>query len=89
MYYVYLLKSGSFPRQLYVGSTSNLKQRIKKYNDGRSLHTAKFGPWILVAYLAFRAQKDSNHIREISEVGFQTGIYKPTLPLTEVKPVSK
>jgi predicted GIY-YIG superfamily endonuclease len=57
MYYVYLLKSESHPKQPYVGSTRNLRQRLKDHNEGRCLHTAKFRPWILVAYFAFAQEK--------------------------------
>jgi putative endonuclease len=57
MYYVYLLESESYPRQPYVGLTSNLRQRIKEHNEGRSPHTAKFRPRILVAYFAFAREK--------------------------------
>jgi putative endonuclease len=53
MRYVYLLKSESNPKQPYVGSTGDLRQRLKDHNDGRSPHTAKFRPWALVAYFAF------------------------------------
>ncbi len=53
MHYVYLLNSESHPRQPYVGSTGDLQQRLKDHNEGRSPHTAKFRPWILVAYFAF------------------------------------
>jgi putative endonuclease len=53
MHYVYLLKSQSKPIQPYVGSTRDLWQRLKDHNEGRSPHTAKFRPWILIAYFAF------------------------------------
>jgi predicted GIY-YIG superfamily endonuclease len=53
MHYVHLLKSQSKPKQPYVGLTRNLRQRLKDHNEGRSPHTAKFRPWILVAYFAF------------------------------------
>lgn len=57
MYYVYLLKSQSCPKQPYVGSTRNLRQRFKVHNEGRSPHTAKFRPWTLIAYIAFAEEK--------------------------------
>lgn len=57
MYYVYLLKSESHPKQLYIGSTHDLRQRLKKHNEGRSPHTAKFRPWTLIAYVAFAEEK--------------------------------
>jgi putative endonuclease len=36
-----------------IGLTRDLRQRMKDHSDGRSLHTKKFRPWILVAYFAF------------------------------------
>ncbi len=53
MHCVYLLKSQSKPKQPYVGSTRDLRRRLKDHNEGRSPHTAKFRPWILIAYFAF------------------------------------
>ena len=53
MYYVYLLKSRSRPTQTYIGSTCDLRERVKQRNEGRSPHTAKFLPWTLLAYVAF------------------------------------
>jgi len=57
MHYVYLLQSQSNPRQQYIGLTRDLRQRLKGHNEGRSPHTAKFYPWILVAYFAFVREK--------------------------------
>ena len=58
MYYVYLLRSKSNPREQYVGLTNHLKERLLRHNRGDSPHTAKFAPWELVAYFAFQ-EKDS------------------------------
>jgi len=52
MHYVYLLKSQSHPAQTYIGSTSDLRQRLKEHNEGHSPQTAKFRPWTLIAYIA-------------------------------------
>ena len=57
MSYVYLLKSKSHPRKQYVGSTRDLRQRLKAHNESRSPHTAKFRPWLLIAYFAFAEEK--------------------------------
>jgi putative endonuclease len=57
MYYVYLLRSESHPKQPYVGLTRDLIQRMKDHSEGRSPHTKKFRPWILVAYFAFAQEK--------------------------------
>lgn len=52
MYYVYIIRSvkhGSF----YVGSTSNLKERLRDHNQ-RTVKTTKVGvPYILVWYCGF------------------------------------
>jgi putative endonuclease len=53
MTYVYLLESVSFPGQIYVGHTNDLRARLAAHNSGQSPHTAKFKPWRLVTYLAF------------------------------------
>jgi putative endonuclease len=57
MYCVYLFKSRSRPTQPYIGSTCDLRQRVKQHNEGRSPHTAKFRPWTLLAYFAFADKK--------------------------------
>ena len=57
MYYVYLLRSEHFPKQQYVGLTHDLRRRVRDHNEGRSPNTAKFCPWILVAYFALPHEK--------------------------------
>jgi putative endonuclease len=54
MYYVYLLRSIPAPNQTYIGFTENLKPRLAAHNHGQSQHTAKFKPWELITYLAFK-----------------------------------
>ena len=52
MHYVYLLQSKNYPDQTYVGSTSDLRRRLTEHNAGKSIHTNKFKPWNLMAYVA-------------------------------------
>ena len=52
MLYVYILRSENFPDQTYVGSTSDLRKRLADHNAGKSIHTNKFKPWNLLAYIA-------------------------------------
>jgi putative endonuclease len=56
MYYVYLLRSKDHPDQTYVGSTSDLRKRLTEHNGGKSIHTNKFKPWNLMAYVALPKQ---------------------------------
>lgn len=58
MYYVYLIKSISFPDQKYIGYTDNLKQRLENHNSGGSIHTRPFRPWKLHMLLAFQSQSE-------------------------------
>ncbi|MCL2331735.1 MAG: GIY-YIG nuclease family protein [Proteobacteria bacterium] len=53
MFYVYILKSIEFPEQKYTGFSSDLKQRLKDHNNGKSKHTSKYAPWELVCYFGF------------------------------------
>jgi putative endonuclease len=53
VYYVYLIESLSTQRERYVGMTTDLKQRLRAHNQGKSSHTAKFSPWKLITYVAF------------------------------------
>jgi len=53
MYYVYIIRSLSFPSETYVGATADLKQRMKDHNGDKSVHTTKFSPWELECYFAF------------------------------------
>ncbi len=42
MYYIYLIESLSVARERYVGITTNLEQRLREHNAGKSSHTSKF-----------------------------------------------
>jgi putative endonuclease len=53
MTYVYLIESMHHQDHHYVGITDDLRQRFAHHNEGKSAHTRKFKPWVLVAYLAF------------------------------------
>lgn len=53
MFYVYYLRSKSFPDKTYIGFTTNLKQRFLDHNAGKSVYTKDFKPWILVGFLGF------------------------------------
>jgi predicted GIY-YIG superfamily endonuclease len=53
MWYVYIIRSVSFPDQEYTGASADLKQRMADHNSGKSTHTAKFAPWELAWYCAF------------------------------------
>ncbi len=69
MHYVYLIRSLNFPDQTYIGYTISLAERIKKHNQGGSLHTKKYKPWTLVAYVAFDSKKKALVFEKYIKVG--------------------
>lgn len=69
MYYVYILQSKNRPDQTYVGSTSDLRKRLAEHNAGKSIHTNKFKPWDLVAYVAL----SEKHLAEKFEHYLKSG----------------
>ena len=56
MYYIYLIRSIPTPDQTYIGYTADINARLKSHNNGQSRHTAKYKPWELITYTAFREQ---------------------------------
>ena len=57
MFYTYILRSISCPNQRYIGSTSDLRKRLKAHNAGEVPHTAKFKPWKVETYIAFETEE--------------------------------
>lgn len=53
MKHVYLIRSVSDSGEHYVGMTSNLAERLKQHNAGKSPHTSKHVPWKLVVAVQF------------------------------------
>ena len=58
MYYVYVLRSLK-DHGYYIGSTSDLRNRFKEHQEGKSPSTKHRRPWQLVYYKACRAKKDA------------------------------
>ncbi len=58
MYYVYVLKSLKQNR-IYVGYSTDLRQRIKTHLLGKVKSTRAHRPWRLVYYEAYLEKKDA------------------------------
>ena len=56
MYYLYILKS-KFVEEIYIGSTNDLKRRLKEHNDGVEISTKRYIPWVLYYYEAYLTEK--------------------------------
>jgi putative endonuclease len=55
-FYIYILQSECNRDRFYTGVTDDLRQRLRNHNAGRVLHTAKWRPWRLKAYVALSDQ---------------------------------
>jgi len=58
MFYVYLLESTKY-KQTYIGSTNDLRRRLREHNDGLEISTRRYKPWRLVAYEAYQSEQDA------------------------------
>ena len=68
-YYVYILKSLK-NNSLYIGYTSNLKQRFKSHNDGKNIATKPYLPYKLIFYEAFLNIDDAKSREEYLKSGW-------------------
>ena len=59
MYHVYILQSLERKDKLYIGYTTDMKQRLASHNDRRSAYTARYTPWQLVYVESFRSKLDA------------------------------
>ncbi len=73
-FYVYILQSEIDRERFYTGLTDALRKRVRKHNAGRVLHTAKWRPWHLKAYIAFsdrsRATQFERYLKSASGRAF-------------------
>jgi putative endonuclease len=49
---IYILQSERGEDRFYIGLTDDLRKRLRSHNAGRVLHTVKWRPWRLKAYVA-------------------------------------
>lgn len=58
MFYVYIIKSKK-DSNFYIGSTNDLRRRIKEHNAGVVLSTKSRKPFGLIYYEAYKSEKDA------------------------------
>ena len=72
--YVYLLRSETDSRRVYVGQTGDLRKRLADHNAGKAKHTSKFRPWRLETYCAFsdpsKATAFEQYLKTASGIAF-------------------
>jgi putative endonuclease len=69
MFYVYILRSVNHPEQTYIGSTHDLRARLAQHNAGRSIHTNKFKPWKIQAYVALPQREPADRFERYLKTG--------------------
>ncbi len=57
MFYIYILRNRK--NKLYIGFTTDLKERLKKHNFGSVKSTKPYRPWKLIFYEAYISKKDA------------------------------
>lgn len=63
-YCIYLIRSIKYPQTIYVGYTTNIKERLVTHNSGGSIHTKKDRPWELVVDLDTETIVHFNFVRK-------------------------
>jgi putative endonuclease len=58
MYSVYIIKSEKTGR-CYIGSTSDMVQRLRHHNSGANKSTKNRGPWLLVYQEVFSEKREA------------------------------
>lgn len=61
-YYFYALKS-DLDGRIYKGITSNVAQRLKEHNEGKTRSTKGYRPWVLV-YSEFIGERKAARAKE-------------------------
>jgi predicted GIY-YIG superfamily endonuclease len=72
VYYVYRLQSTRMPQRGYVGSTADLRQRLRDHNRGCCDYTRPFCPWRIVFYAAFEDPAKARAFEASVESGWTT-----------------
>ena len=57
MYYVYVLRS-QLDGKLYIGYTTNLRNRMQKHNNGEVTSTKSRRPFELIFYEGYKSMED-------------------------------
>jgi putative endonuclease len=75
MFYVYIIQSIDFPRQIYTGFSENFEGRFDEHNKGKSVHTTKFKPWKMIYYCSFVDKKKAlnfeRYLKTASGIAFR------------------
>jgi predicted GIY-YIG superfamily endonuclease len=69
MFHTYVIESLSYPGQIYIGHTADLRQRLADHNAGKCPHTSKFRPWKIKLYVAYETIEQAQHFERYLKSG--------------------
>ncbi len=75
MYYVYFLKSLE-NNDLYIGSTENVNNRLKKHNNGQVKSTKFYRPWQLLDFETYDTRSEAVKRERFLKTGQQKELLK-------------
>lgn len=88
MYYAYILRSLSQEGAIYIGSTSDLKKRLKKHNARPDAnHSKKYAPWTVESYFAFSNKDEAKAFEKYLKTSSGKAFLRKRLVSTEFKEV--
>jgi putative endonuclease len=67
--YVYVLRSLNECDRIYIGWTSDLRERLKEHNGGMSGHTAEHRPWEIIWYAGFSSESAAREFERYLKSG--------------------
>jgi predicted GIY-YIG superfamily endonuclease len=59
-HYVYILQCEKSPEHFYIGSTDDLKDRLRRHNAGHVPHTSELRPWRIKTAVAFTSAEKAS-----------------------------
>ena len=68
MWYVYIIQSVN-SKYKYIGSTGNLKRRIKEHNEGICKATNSYKPFEICSYIAVKSKAKAIELEKYLKTG--------------------
>jgi putative endonuclease len=76
MYFVYILEALE-SKKYYIGQTENLKERLKRHNEGKNVYTKAYIPWQLKWWKEFETRSEAIIIeRKLKGIKKRIGLEK-------------
>ena len=67
MFFVYVLQNQK--KQIYIGQTSDLNNRLRQHNNNKSKYTKNKGPWRIIYYKTFRTRAEAMKAEKLLKSG--------------------